>query len=643
MDLQPQIQEPGTIPPALQLLLLQVLSLAFQNIRNATSNTRMDNEILYACTNMMNQTFKTLDLSQETFNRTEYYHNVATELNKKIDDFQKVTQTLLETNFIGQEKHMQHRFQVIESLAIALQGSCNERKAILLEHLNGQGALVRNKFSEAEELLRKNFDKILQKGDNFSETLKSYKVDIQKSIQEPIQLLGKDVFDYKNLTIDALQSNLETLQKVMMDKFKKELKDQEKYLQQRFQAMHNLTDTLINTMNEHNSVILKKQNKYENLLHSKLSDQEAFLKNNFDKMAHKSDFLRKILEEREKLTLERIKDLLHQVEQTLSNGYNVTIKKIRHEADVFEKLLEDSLQNKFKGQEKYLQQRFQTIEGISGGLESTIKDQQKVVLEKLNQQNGLLQKRISQEEEKFLKSNFDKIGQKSDSIQKSVNSLEKTSKERTEELKKQILQLKENISSLTAIQRNTHYQNQANDMNLVGQLVKDFEKVESSQHSILFRRAVIEGNSAKVLALIKLGIDPSKKFEDSKTPLYVAAELGYYELAHVLLDAGANTETPYAHYYGQTPLHRLAYTTNVPLLRLLLDKGAKVNAVDTEDYTALHLAAKYSNLEMIQAIVNRGGDLKATTIIKDTPLKLAKQYNTKDVIEWMKNATKRSK
>ena len=73
--------------------------------------------------------------------------------------------------------------------------------------------------------------------------------------------------------------------------------------------------------------------------------------------------------------------------------------------------------------------------------------------------------------------------------------------------------------------------------------------------------------------------------DSGETPLHCAALWGRYEIAQLLIDAGANVNAQDDQ--GSTPLHEAARTGRVKLSQLLLDSGAKADARDDDGKTPL--------------------------------------------------------
>jgi ankyrin repeat protein len=113
-----------------------------------------------------------------------------------------------------------------------------------------------------------------------------------------------------------------------------------------------------------------------------------------------------------------------------------------------------------------------------------------------------------------------------------------------------------------------------------------------------------------VSRLLKAGANPKVRNQLGSTPLAEAALNSNTEIVKALLDAGADPNAPGAD--GQTPLMIVARTSNVEAAKLLLDKGANPNVRESQrGQTALMWAAASSQGPMTRELLTRGAEVDA--------------------------------
>lgn len=91
----------------------------------------------------------------------------------------------------------------------------------------------------------------------------------------------------------------------------------------------------------------------------------------------------------------------------------------------------------------------------------------------------------------------------------------------------------------------------------------------------------------------------------NETPLMMAAMRGNLEWTLRLLDRGAALNRP-----GWTPLHYAASGPSVAVVKLLLGRGAVIDAPSPNRSTALMMAARYGSEEAFQLLLARGASPK---------------------------------
>ena len=72
--------------------------------------------------------------------------------------------------------------------------------------------------------------------------------------------------------------------------------------------------------------------------------------------------------------------------------------------------------------------------------------------------------------------------------------------------------------------------------------------------------------------------------------------------------------------YERTCLQNASDNGHLAICRLLLDKGAQVEAKDRYDWTPLHLAANRGLVEIVRLLCDRGADVEARDDYEYRPL-----------------------
>ncbi|CAN9191527.1 unnamed protein product [Alternaria alternata] len=140
-----------------------------------------------------------------------------------------------------------------------------------------------------------------------------------------------------------------------------------------------------------------------------------------------------------------------------------------------------------------------------------------------------------------------------------------------------------------------------------GSLGRDFKY--SKKVGILIY-AVEIGSVAVCSYLIGLGtLDLDSKDSKRRTPLYVAAEKGASVLSRMLLDKGADVNAQGGH-YGNA-LQAASAGGHEAMVMLLLDKGADVNAQGGHYGNALQAASAGGHEAMVMLLLDKGADVNA--------------------------------
>jgi ankyrin repeat protein len=143
--------------------------------------------------------------------------------------------------------------------------------------------------------------------------------------------------------------------------------------------------------------------------------------------------------------------------------------------------------------------------------------------------------------------------------------------------------------------------------------------------------AAAVGDAARLREL--LGTDPvsAKESANSRSAdgwplLHLAAAFADHETVVTLLDAGADVDQ-----ISQTPMRNqalhalLALSKNADVTRLLIERGADVNAVQTAGYRPLHQAAVTGREDLVRTLLDAGADKTARCDRGKTPAEYARE------------------
>jgi serine protease inhibitor/ankyrin repeat protein len=150
--------------------------------------------------------------------------------------------------------------------------------------------------------------------------------------------------------------------------------------------------------------------------------------------------------------------------------------------------------------------------------------------------------------------------------------------------------------------------------------------------------AAHKGDIEAVRSLIAQGANVNQKRQYADAPpLHEAAANGYYDIANLLLQKGADVNAEGM--WGQTPLHAAAARGHKDLVELLLTHGADINAGRGLRLTPLHLAACAGQIDMVSLLVAHGADVNAAGNADpgegETPLLEAAREGHRDVADFL--------
>lgn len=158
-----------------------------------------------------------------------------------------------------------------------------------------------------------------------------------------------------------------------------------------------------------------------------------------------------------------------------------------------------------------------------------------------------------------------------------------------------------------------------------------------------------------VKSLLDSGLDPNVRDENGMTPLHVASTGDSLEIIKLLIERGADVNakdgnsvqpgstwsfkgTPFGFkpkHSRSTPLHFASQEGFLGAVELLIEKGADVNAKDTNDDTPLHNASVEGYLETVKFLISKGADVNAVNKISMTPLHVSTWVHRYKVVKYL--------
>ena len=122
--------------------------------------------------------------------------------------------------------------------------------------------------------------------------------------------------------------------------------------------------------------------------------------------------------------------------------------------------------------------------------------------------------------------------------------------------------------------------------------------------------------------------------ENGDTCLMTAAFNGHLAICRLLLDKGAQVDAK--SWDGWTPLHWAALRGRVEIVRLLCDHGADIEAQDNGGWRPLHHAAMNGHISVVKELVEeRNAEINARDHLGKTALREAGDGNKPDVAAYL--------
>ena len=153
---------------------------------------------------------------------------------------------------------------------------------------------------------------------------------------------------------------------------------------------------------------------------------------------------------------------------------------------------------------------------------------------------------------------------------------------------------------------------------------------------VSFGEAVALGDAERVRQM--LAADPSllhSRTPDGYPSAGLAIFFGHGELARWLIEQGADVNAYAENPDRVAPVHAAAAARDHETMKLLIARGADVNAKQVMDYTPLHGAASRGDIEMAKLLLAHGANRDAKAADGMTAEDVARKYGHAEFAEWI--------
>ncbi|XP_054573915.1 ankyrin repeat and KH domain-containing protein 1 isoform X7 [Eptesicus fuscus] len=159
-------------------------------------------------------------------------------------------------------------------------------------------------------------------------------------------------------------------------------------------------------------------------------------------------------------------------------------------------------------------------------------------------------------------------------------------------------------------------------------------QIETNRNTAL-TLACFQGRAEVVSLLLDRKANVEHRAKTGLTPLMEAASGGYAEVGRVLLDKGADVNAPPVPSSRDTALTIAADKGHYKFCELLISRGAHIDVHNKKGNTPLWLASNGGHFDVVQLLVQAGADVDAADNRKITPLMSAFRKGHVKVVQYL--------
>ncbi len=163
--------------------------------------------------------------------------------------------------------------------------------------------------------------------------------------------------------------------------------------------------------------------------------------------------------------------------------------------------------------------------------------------------------------------------------------------------------------------------------------VRRLERLNLDFQYLLMEYAIVSNDVPLVQRLLKQGVNPNGQNTTGVYFLSICAQNKNTTMARLLLENGADIHAQNDNTYHTTAFMEAASANDIPMGKLLLKYGARINFGDINNDPALNYAVYYGHIDFVKFLLENKADFTMKGQGGYTALKTAKAHDYKEIIE----------
>jgi ankyrin repeat protein len=168
------------------------------------------------------------------------------------------------------------------------------------------------------------------------------------------------------------------------------------------------------------------------------------------------------------------------------------------------------------------------------------------------------------------------------------------------------------------------------------------ESIASKKHELDIFEASSLGRIEQLKERLRDAGAPNSYSPDGFTALHFACYFGQPEAARLLLEKGAKVDAVANNSTHVMPLHSAASARNLDAARLLLEREAPVNARQQGGWVPLHAAAQNGDRDMVDLLLAHGADVEIANDAGKTAAMVAREKRHSEIAAFLEKQKAKS-